>query len=351
MPATHHSSAPPTPTTGTPPISPKDTAGPPATPETPSPAPETSSPARSTAPEQPSGPGPTAHDSPAAKGGPAPGKHSGTGEPAPGTPPGTEPYGETRPHRPSPANLDRTPAPPRPRRSRNRPRPRRLRRPPSVTSVTEGTAVGRIPVLDVRPLVDWAGAVRRRPWSARPSRSRPPSSARAMTRSPPTSYSATRRAAPAAGRRCASWPRAPTAGAPPSRPTRPVAGRTPWRRGATRSAPGGTTRGIKIPAGIDTELVLEEGALLYERAAAGVPKKQGQTGRAPGRRRGPPGRRTPGAGPPVGRPHPGGGEGVASVSVAGAGHGESSRWRCWWSGSGPCTGRGTSSSRVRRATV
>ncbi len=30
---------------------------------------------------------------------------------------------------------------------------------------------------------------------------------------------------------------------------------------------------IKIPAGMDTELVLEEGARLYERAAAGVPKK------------------------------------------------------------------------------
>ncbi|WP_189957606.1 maltotransferase domain-containing protein, partial [Streptomyces alanosinicus] len=31
---------------------------------------------------------------------------------------------------------------------------------------------------------------------------------------------------------------------------------------------------IKIPAGIDTGLVLQEGALLYERAAAGVPKAQ-----------------------------------------------------------------------------
>ncbi|WP_330285810.1 alpha-1,4-glucan--maltose-1-phosphate maltosyltransferase [Streptomyces sp. NBC_00576] len=31
--------------------------------------------------------------------------------------------------------------------------------------------------------------------------------------------------------------------------------------------------GIKIPAGIDVGLVLEEGALLYERAAAGVPKR------------------------------------------------------------------------------
>ncbi|MFC3575496.1 alpha-1,4-glucan--maltose-1-phosphate maltosyltransferase [Streptomyces yaanensis] len=34
--------------------------------------------------------------------------------------------------------------------------------------------------------------------------------------------------------------------------------------------------GIKIPAGIDTELVLEEGARLYERAAAGVPKGEGR---------------------------------------------------------------------------
>ncbi|WP_327238522.1 alpha-1,4-glucan--maltose-1-phosphate maltosyltransferase [Streptomyces sp. NBC_01317] len=36
------------------------------------------------------------------------------------------------------------------------------------------------------------------------------------------------------------------------------------------------TAGIKIPAGIDTELVLAEGADLYERAAVGVPKKDGR---------------------------------------------------------------------------
>ncbi|MFJ1582874.1 alpha-1,4-glucan--maltose-1-phosphate maltosyltransferase [Streptomyces sp. NPDC088197] len=36
--------------------------------------------------------------------------------------------------------------------------------------------------------------------------------------------------------------------------------------------------GIKIPAGIDTELVLAEGALLHERAAAGVPKSDGRAG-------------------------------------------------------------------------
>ncbi|WP_371100625.1 alpha-1,4-glucan--maltose-1-phosphate maltosyltransferase [Streptomyces sp. PU_AKi4] len=39
-----------------------------------------------------------------------------------------------------------------------------------------------------------------------------------------------------------------------------------WRR----------TAGIKVPAGIDTGLVLEEGADLYERAAAGVPRDDGQ---------------------------------------------------------------------------
>ncbi|AVH60552.1 alpha-1,4-glucan--maltose-1-phosphate maltosyltransferase [Streptomyces dengpaensis] len=39
-----------------------------------------------------------------------------------------------------------------------------------------------------------------------------------------------------------------------------------WRRSA----------GIKVPAGIDVELVLEEGAALYERAAAGVPEAAGR---------------------------------------------------------------------------
>ncbi|MCG7525994.1 DUF3416 domain-containing protein, partial [Streptomyces sp. OfavH-34-F] len=36
------------------------------------------------------------------------------------------------------------------------------------------------------------------------------------------------------------------------------------------------TAGIKIPAGIDTELTLAEGAELYERAAGGVPKRDGR---------------------------------------------------------------------------
>ncbi|WP_431986451.1 maltotransferase domain-containing protein, partial [Streptomyces griseoflavus] len=41
---------------------------------------------------------------------------------------------------------------------------------------------------------------------------------------------------------------------------------TTWRR----------TAGIKVPAGIDTGLVLEEGADLHERAAAGVPRDDGR---------------------------------------------------------------------------
>jgi starch synthase (maltosyl-transferring) len=36
------------------------------------------------------------------------------------------------------------------------------------------------------------------------------------------------------------------------------------------------TAGIKVPAGIDTELVFEEGARLYEKAASGVPKNDGR---------------------------------------------------------------------------
>ncbi|MET7543999.1 alpha-1,4-glucan--maltose-1-phosphate maltosyltransferase [Streptomyces sp. NPDC005507] len=39
-----------------------------------------------------------------------------------------------------------------------------------------------------------------------------------------------------------------------------------WRRSA----------GIKVPAGIDTELILEEGAALHERAAGGVPEQAGR---------------------------------------------------------------------------
>ncbi len=71
---------------------------------------------------------------------------------------------------------------------------------------------------------------------------------------------------------------------------------------------------IKIPAGIDTDLVLEEGARLHERAAAGMPgeARTAVLGAATALRdNGPRARR-----PPGGRPHPGGGGGTRPPSAA-----------------------------------
>ena len=68
-------------------------------------------------------------------------------------------------------------------------------------------------------------------------------------------------------------------------PTPRAGGRTPSRRGAIRSPPGATTPASRSRHGIDTELVLAEGAALYERAAAGVPKSRGPRGGARGGRR------------------------------------------------------------------
>ncbi len=95
--------------------------------------------------------------------------------------------------------------------------------------------------------------------SARSSKSRPPSSAKVMTPSPRTSSCAIRRAAPAPGPRCANSPGTDRLG------RRRSAGTTGhWTYTVEAwSDPVSTWRhhaGIKIPAGIDTELVLEEGA-------------------------------------------------------------------------------------------
>ena len=50
--------------------------------------------------------------------------------------------------------------------------------------------------------------------------------------------------------------------------------------GATRSPPGSTTPSIKIPAGVDVELMFTEGALLLERVAAGLPPERRGRARA-----------------------------------------------------------------------
>ncbi|MCE3031200.1 alpha-1,4-glucan--maltose-1-phosphate maltosyltransferase [Streptomyces sp. CMSTAAHL-2] len=140
----------------------------------------------------------------------------------------------------------------------------------------QATAVGRIPVLDVRPVVQHG----RRPAKAVTGESFEISAtvfreghdavaADVVLRDPRGRRgprTPMRELAPGTDR----WGATVTAG-PPGRWTYTVEAwsdpLTTWRRHA----------GIKIPAGLDTELVLEEGARLYERAAAGVPKAHRRT--------------------------------------------------------------------------
>ncbi|MFI2202442.1 maltotransferase domain-containing protein, partial [Streptomyces sp. NPDC020192] len=132
------------------------------------------------------------------------------------------------------------------------------------------TTFGRIPVLDVRPVVQHG----RRPAKAVTGESFEVSAtvfreghdavaANVVLRDPkgrPGPWAPMRELAPGTDR----WGATVTAGAPGRWTYTVEAWSDPvatWRHHA----------GIKIPAGIDTELVLEEGARLYERAAAGVP--------------------------------------------------------------------------------
>ncbi|MGW0333072.1 maltotransferase domain-containing protein, partial [Streptomyces sp. NPDC003011] len=145
---------------------------------------------------------------------------------------------------------------------------------PEPPSAGDGTAVGRIPVLDVRPVVQHG----RRPAKAVPGESFEISAtvfreghdavaANVVLRDPegrPGPWTPMRELTPGTDR----WGATVTAGEP-GRWTYTVEAWgdpvTTWRHHAQ----------IKIPAGMDTELVLEEGARLYERAAAGVPEDTG----------------------------------------------------------------------------
>ncbi|MFB6679931.1 alpha-1,4-glucan--maltose-1-phosphate maltosyltransferase [Streptomyces sp. NPDC056390] len=146
------------------------------------------------------------------------------------------------------------------------------RRPPATTAAT---TLGRIPVLDVQPLVDHG----RRPAKAVAGESFEVSAtvfreghdavaANVVLRSPrgrTGPWTPMRELAPGTDRWGAQvtptsegrWTYTVEAWGDPV---------TTWRRHAQ----------IKVPAGIDTELVLEEGALLHERAAEGVPQRKGQ---------------------------------------------------------------------------
>ncbi|MGQ5639726.1 MULTISPECIES: maltotransferase domain-containing protein, partial [unclassified Streptomyces] len=138
-----------------------------------------------------------------------------------------------------------------------------------------GTTLGRIPVLDVRPVVQHG----RRPAKAVTGESFEVSAtvfreghdavaANVVLRDPggrPGPWTPMRELAPGTDR----WGATVTVGEPGRWTYTVEAWSDPvatWRHHA----------GIKIPAGIDTELVLEEGARLYERAAAGVPEAQRQ---------------------------------------------------------------------------
>ncbi|MEU3662862.1 maltotransferase domain-containing protein, partial [Streptomyces sp. NPDC032940] len=146
---------------------------------------------------------------------------------------------------------------------------------PEPPSGGESTVVGRIPVLDVRPVVQ-AG---RRPAKAVTGEEFPISAtvfreghdavaANVVLRDPrgrPGPWTPMRELAPGTDR----WGATVTAGEPGLWSYTVEAWGDPvttWRHHA----------GIKVPAGIDTELVLEEGARLYERAAAVVPRGRGR---------------------------------------------------------------------------
>ncbi|MER6570497.1 maltotransferase domain-containing protein, partial [Streptomyces sp. NPDC001093] len=145
--------------------------------------------------------------------------------------------------------------------------------PAGTPSVAGGNTLGRIPVLDVRPVVQQG----RRPAKAVTGESFEVSAtvfreghdavaANVVLRDPagrPGPWTPMRELAPGTDR----WGATVTAGEPGRWTYTVEAWSDPvatWQHHA----------GIKIPAGIDTELVLEEGARLYERAAAGLPDGQ-----------------------------------------------------------------------------
>ncbi|MBT2414133.1 DUF3416 domain-containing protein, partial [Streptomyces sp. ISL-12] len=147
--------------------------------------------------------------------------------------------------------------------------------PPPGASTPATPAVGRIPVLDVRPVVQHG----RRPAKAVTGETFRISAtvfreghdavaANVVLRDPegrPGPWTPMRELAPGTDR----WGAEVTPGAP-GRWTYTVEAWsdpvTTWRHHAR----------VKIPAGIDTGLVLEEGARLYERAAAQVPEDAGR---------------------------------------------------------------------------
>ncbi|MET9828440.1 maltotransferase domain-containing protein, partial [Streptomyces sp. NPDC006385] len=175
-------------------------------------------------------------------------------------------------HHQSSPPTSRTEAPPVPRTVTAESGP-----PAAERTSASGTAggVGRIPVLDVRPMVQHG----RRPAKAVTGETfevtatvfregHDAVAANVVLTDPdgrPGPWTPMRELAPGTDR----WGATVTAGEPGHWTYRVEAWGDPvttWRHHAR----------IKIPAGMDTDLVLEEGARLYERAAAGVPEDEGR---------------------------------------------------------------------------
>ncbi|WP_369273490.1 alpha-1,4-glucan--maltose-1-phosphate maltosyltransferase [Streptomyces sp. R11] len=176
-------------------------------------------------------------------------------------------------HQSSSPPTSRTEAPPAPRTVTADPGPPAPER-PSANDPASG--VGRIPVLDVRPVVQHG----RRPAKAVTGETFEISAtvfreghdavaANAVLTDPdgrPGPWTPMRELAPGTDR----WGATVTAGEPGHWTYRVEAWGDPvatWRHHAQ----------IKIPAGMDTELVLEEGARLYGRAAAEIPESEGRS--------------------------------------------------------------------------
>ncbi|PPS71576.1 MULTISPECIES: maltotransferase domain-containing protein, partial [Streptomyces] len=181
-----------------------------------------------------------------------PAKHHSPAPPSRRTTGARAPGGETRPARPAEAGPPAAPPP----------------------AVSDATAIGRIPVLDVRPAVQQG----RRPAKAVTGETFEISAtvfreghdavaANVVLKDPegrPGPFAPLRELAPGTDR----WGATVTAGEPGLWTFTVEAWGDPvstWRHHAE----------IKIPAGMDTDVVLEEGARLYERAAAGVPEEEG----------------------------------------------------------------------------
>ncbi|MGW3669421.1 maltotransferase domain-containing protein, partial [Streptomyces sp. NPDC005141] len=272
MPATHHTS-PPTTTTPETPRTRKAEAGP-RTPEKPSAAPGGGTPAATGAATTTPGTG-TSVPATSDLGTSVPATSDlGTSVPATSDP-GTSDPGTSAPRTaaPKPKAGGSIPKTGRsaPKKGRSAVPATRTADDPAAPAVTAATAVGRIPVLDVRPVVQHG----RRPAKAVVDEKFEVSAtvfreghdavaANVVLRDPdgrPGPWAPMRELAPGTDR----WGAAVSAGKE-GRWTYTVEAWgdpvTTWRHHA----------GIKIPAGMDTELVLEEGALLYERAVAAMPK-------------------------------------------------------------------------------